>query len=119
MMTTTHSDGSDVNISGDDSFSSIDDTSVSSGGSVSNQTYSDHVSFDNMQEFLDNDLSDDSDLEQDEVVLLLQDAVDISPSKRPPAGSRVYLEDQATDDDDDDDETSGVPVARNLEGSFE
>ena len=123
------SQGSDINLSGDDSFAplSFDDdassttsTIYNSGSSVSDQTYTD-ISFDDMQEILDNDLSDDSDLEQDELTLLLEDAIGISPSKRPPAGSVVYLDEEATNDDDNDkEETSPAPpVVRNLEESFE
>ena len=52
-----HSDGSDINLSGDESsFASVSFSDDNSVGSVSDQTYSD-ISFGDMQEFLDHELS--------------------------------------------------------------
>jgi len=65
-MSDNSSDGSDVNLSGIDSdLDSLDTVaSRSSVASFSDGTYTD-VSFDQMQEFLDDDHSDSSDLEQE------------------------------------------------------
>ena len=58
-----------------------------------------------MQEFIDDDLSDSSNLlEVDKIANLLQEAVDVSsPSKRPPAGTRVFPHFNIDDDSDVDD----------------